>query len=117
MEPFIFEVLEEYIFTENNQESVILGEEGEEMFDVPPMIPSTVPVLQNSEINNQKRGKNFHWILLQEYGSLDDANDFVKSQTNWVKFREHVTQDGRKEYFQCNVSKDCKATLQLFAIM
>ncbi len=100
MEPFVFEVLEEYIFTESNQE---LGdEEGEEMFDVPPMKPSISSVFESVEVDTQKRGKNFNWILQQEYNCFEDANDFVRGQSNWVKFREHITQDGRKEYYQCN---------------
>jgi hypothetical protein len=115
VEPFVFEVLEEYIFVENNQE-VVFGEE-EEMFDVPPMKPGTASACECVELNNQKRGKNFNWILLQEYNCLADANEFVKSQSNWVKFREHITQDGKEEYYQCNVSKDCKVSLQLFSIM
>ncbi len=117
MEPFFFEVLEEYVFVENKE--VICGEEEEEadLVDIPPMMPNISPVTENVELENQKRGKNLNWILLQEYSSSADANEFVRAQPNWVKFREHVTQDGKKVYFQCNVSKDCEARLQLFSVI
>jgi hypothetical protein len=126
LEPFLFvvaevaEVLEEYNIFENTQEGIFGDDETESgLVDIPPMKPSITTVLENVEnenFKNQKRGKNLSWILLHEYSCLDDAKNFLKNNPNWVKFREHHTHDGKKEYYQCNVSKDCEASLQLFVL-
>jgi len=67
-------------------------------------------VSENShKVENQKRGKSLEWIFVNEYSS-EDALVTLQLESNWV------TQDGQKEYYQCNISKNCEATLQLFTV-
>ena len=62
--------------------------------------------------NGQKRGKSLEWILVSKFENAAEATEFITSENCWRRFRQHVTQEGKKDYFKCTISSKCPANFQ-----